>query len=68
VGREVPGESLVIIGDTPADMTCGRDVGARAIGVATGHYRRESLMSYDPAAVFEDLGDTRRVLDAILSA
>jgi phosphoglycolate phosphatase-like HAD superfamily hydrolase len=66
-GREVPGDSLVIIGDTPADMTCGLEVGARAIGVATGHYSVETLQSHAPAAVFADLSDTARVLDAILA-
>jgi phosphoglycolate phosphatase-like HAD superfamily hydrolase len=68
VGREVPGEALVIIGDTPADMTCGQEVRARAIGVATGSYRPASLFRHAPAAVFDDLSDTRRVLDAILAS
>ena len=68
VGREVPGEALVIIGDTPSDVTCGREIGARAIAVATGSYRAESLAAYEPAAVFEDLSDTARVLQVILDA
>ena len=29
----------IILGDTPADVTCGNSIGARAIGVATGDDR-----------------------------
>ena len=35
----------MIIGDTPSDVTCGRPVGARAIAVATGSYRRGELVA-----------------------
>jgi len=34
LGYAVPGERLIIVGDTPADVHCGRGVGARAIAVA----------------------------------
>jgi len=64
--RRVPGESMVIIGDTPADVTCGRGVGARAIGVATGRYTIPELEAHSPQAVFSDLTDTEAVLNAIL--
>lgn len=68
LGREVRGNDLVIIGDTPADLTCGRGVGARAIAVATGGFALEELETYDPAAAFSDLTDTTRVMGAILDA
>jgi phosphoglycolate phosphatase-like HAD superfamily hydrolase len=68
VGRDVRGEALVIVGDTPHDLTCGNEIGARAIGVATGYYRTEALAKHDAIAVFENLGDTMRVVDAILHA
>ena len=68
VGQDVSGDALVIIGDTPSDVTCGREIGARAIGVATGNYGAESLAAYEPAAVFNDLSDTLRVVQAILDA
>ncbi|MBX9928052.1 MAG: haloacid dehalogenase-like hydrolase [Gemmatimonadaceae bacterium] len=67
LGRPVPGESLVIIGDTPADIHCGRGVGARAIAVATGSYSVDELASHAPAAVFLDLADTAAVVAAIAS-
>lgn len=68
LGREVPGDRLIIIGDTPADIHCGRGVGARAIAVASGGYGVEELAQHDPAHTFADLTDTARVLEAIRDA
>jgi phosphoglycolate phosphatase len=65
-GREPRGREVVIIGDTPADVTCGRDIAARAIGVATGAYAMEVLAQAGAHAAFPDLSDTSRVLEAIL--
>jgi beta-phosphoglucomutase-like phosphatase (HAD superfamily) len=68
LGRALAGDRLVIIGDTPADVHCGRGVGARAIAVATGGYTVEELDAHAPAATFADLRDTARVLEAIRDA
>ncbi len=67
LGREVRGEDLVIIGDTPADMTCGDGIGARAIGVATAAYTVEQLMDAGADAAFADLSDTDALLEAVFS-
>jgi len=48
-------------------LSCGRGIGARAIGVATGHYTVEDLASHQPAAVFRDLSCTADVVDAIVA-
>jgi phosphoglycolate phosphatase len=66
-GAPMPGDRMVIIGDTPADIHCGRSLGVRAIGVATGRYSVEALAAHEPAAVFETLEDTDAVLSAILA-
>ena len=66
LGREVAGEKVVVIGDTPADIECGRELGARAIGVASGYYSVAELEKHSPYAVFESLRDTARVLETIL--
>lgn len=63
---DVTGGDVVVIGDTPADIQCGRGIGARAIGVATGGYSVDKLREHQPAAVFVDLSDTRAVVAAIL--
>lgn len=66
LGIDMTGERMVIIGDTPADIHCGRALGVRAIGVATGRYDMQELASHSPAAVFPTLDDTDAVVDAIL--
>lgn len=67
LGREIAGEQMVIIGDTPADIHCGRSLNVRAIGVATGRYSVAELESHAPAAVFETLADTDAVVAQILA-
>jgi phosphoglycolate phosphatase len=66
LGLDVPGAQIVIIGDTPADVECGRGIGARAIGVATGHYSTDELTAHGAVAAFESLVDTDAVIRAIL--
>ena len=68
LGRAIPGADVVVIGDTPADVTCGREIGARAVAVATGRYSVDDLGEHAPYAAFESLADTRAVLDAILAS
>lgn len=65
-GLDIDGARVVIIGDTPADIECGRSLGVRAIGVATGRYSVAELAAHSPAAVFETLEETDVVLEAIL--
>ena len=67
LGLDLPGSAVVIIGDTPADIACGRSVGARAIGVATGRYTVKELSACGAVAVFQDLSDTTAVVEAITS-
>ena len=68
LGREIQGDRLIVIGDTPADIRCGESIGARAIGVATGRYTVDELASHGAYAVFETLADTTAVLDRIMNA
>jgi len=64
-GVSLDGRDVVVIGDTPADIHCGRALGARAIAVATGRYSVDELREHEPFAAFETLGDTRAVLEVI---
>jgi len=68
LGLEIAGAAMVVIGDTPADIQCGRAIGARAVGVATGRYTVEELASHSPVAVFPTLADTDAVVRVILDA
>lgn len=66
LGIDVTGDAIVVIGDTPADLTCGQSLGASAIGVATGRHPVDELLRHDPVAVFADLSDTEAVLRVIV--
>ena len=66
-GRVPRGAEVVIIGDTPADVTCGSGIAARALAVATGAYSVTDLEACGPHAVFLDLSETDAVLEAILA-
>jgi len=68
LGCDVEGSTVVIIGDTPADVECGRGIGARAVAVATGHFTTTDLAAYEPHAVFEDFTDVAAAVRAICDA
>lgn len=59
------GHDVVIVGDTPADMTCGKGIGARAIGVATGPFKAAELESAGGHVVFADFSEPAEVVEAI---
>ena len=65
LGLDVPGNRILVIGDTPADIACGRALGARAIAVATGRYSVAELAGHHPWAVFPTLADTAAVMESI---
>jgi phosphoglycolate phosphatase-like HAD superfamily hydrolase len=67
-GLDIERGRMVVIGDTPADIACGRSLGAKAIGVASGHYTVEQLREHDPYAVFPSLANTQQVLESIVNA
>ena len=37
------GEEILVIGDTPLDIRCGRAIGAKVLAVATGGARLKDL-------------------------
>jgi phosphoglycolate phosphatase-like HAD superfamily hydrolase len=67
VGRPLRGADVVIVGDTPADMTCGTGIGARAIGVGTAAYTTAQLFEAGAHAAFPDLADTAAVVEAVFA-
>ena len=65
-GRRFSGKSVVIVGDSIHDVACGRAMGVRAVGVATGITSLERLAAEKPDALLADFSDTERSLEAIL--
>lgn len=55
-------DKLWVIGDTPADVRCGRAIEARVIAVATGLYSFAELQKTEPDHLFADFSDVEAVL------
>jgi phosphoglycolate phosphatase-like HAD superfamily hydrolase len=47
-GRELLGSEILVVGDTPRDIECGRAIGARVLAVATGGATAEALAERRP--------------------
>lgn len=54
-GRELHGEEILVIGDTPLDIACGRAIGARCLAVATGGAKLDELQTHRPDWAVADL-------------
>jgi len=65
VGTRYAGDDVVIVGDTPADIACGRSFGARTVAVATGTYSRDQLHACSPDHLFDTLEEGDAVWHAI---
>jgi len=66
LNHEVHPENVWVIGDTPADVRCGRAIGANVIAVGTGIHQMEELASSRPDHLFESLADVEAVLRAVV--
>lgn len=56
---------VIVIGDTPHDIACGKAGGARTVGVVTGPFSVEELRAHAPDVVLSDLSDTDAVRRAV---
>ena len=65
-GTDFPPPSVVVVGDTPRDVACGKYGGTRTVAVATGRHGVEVLAATGPDRVLEDLGDLAESLQALL--
>lgn len=53
--RTLSGEEIVVIGDTPLDISCAQSIGARVLAVGTGEYKKDQLMEYKPTWSVDDV-------------
>jgi phosphoglycolate phosphatase len=63
--RTFEADRVVVIGDTPFDVSAAHEVGVRAVGVATGSSTREELMASYADVVIPDLTDTEMVVRSV---
>lgn len=67
-GRQLAGEQMVVIGDTPHDIACGKAIGARTMAVATGRvYTLAELQRAQPWRAFATLPDPGRLWEALMA-
>ncbi len=66
-GRPFRGRDIVVIGDTPYDIRCGKLNGTRTVAVATGPYSMQDLQAEQPDALLPDLNNLDAALTAILA-
>ena len=64
-GTHFAGKQIVIIGDTPEDITCAGSVNGRAIAVATGPFKPDQLRLHHPDFLFDSMANVEDVLTAI---
>jgi phosphoglycolate phosphatase len=55
LGRKLRGEEIIVVGDTPHDIRCGRAIGAKVLAVATGGATLRELERHQPDWAVEDL-------------
>ena len=55
LGCKLDGPEIVVIGDTPRDVACGKYIGARTLAVATGGATLEALQACEPDWAVPDL-------------
>ncbi len=67
-GHTFTGHDVVVIGDTPNDIDCGRAAGAYTIAIATGPFSIDDLRAHTPDAALPDLADTDALFTAIRQA
>lgn len=57
---------FIVIGDTPNDILCARDFGAKVVAVKTGRNQsREKLAEMQPDYLLDDLRETEKVLEIL---
>lgn len=63
--RDIAPQCVVIIGDTPHDISCAKAHGCRSLGVGTGQFRAEQLLASGADHAVDDLSNTEAVMDLL---
>ena len=65
-GQAFRGDAVVVVGDTPRDVECGRHHGVRTVAVATGQWSSAELDAAGAGRTLEDFSDLDATLEALL--
>jgi phosphoglycolate phosphatase len=65
LGQNVSPDQVVVIGDTPHDIDCGRACGAHTVAVATGKFTPAELADHKPDALLADFSNLQASLRAL---
>jgi len=57
LGQPLADEEVLVVGDTPLDIACGKHIGARTLAVATGRHSPDELRTHQPDWVLTRLGE-----------
>jgi phosphoglycolate phosphatase-like HAD superfamily hydrolase len=55
LGRDLQPDKILVVGDTPFDVRCGKFIGAKTLAVATGGTALDELKRHQPDWAVEDL-------------
>jgi phosphoglycolate phosphatase-like HAD superfamily hydrolase len=64
-GQIDDGRQVILVGDTPRDISCARQAGCRVLAVASGQYSVEQLAQHGPDRVVRDLSDPAPLYEMI---
>lgn len=66
IGQPLEGKEIVVIGDTPHDITCGQSIGAKVLAVGTGEFSSAQLRDFNPTWAVENTTeiDLRTLLES----
>ena len=65
-GKTFQASSVVVVGDTPRDVECGKYSGTQTVAVATGRFDVATLEATGADRVLGDFGDLAGTVDALL--
>lgn len=58
-------ENIYVIGDTPRDIESGKKIGVKSVAVATGVYKFDELLKYEPDYIYNNLVEFKSFLKVL---
>jgi phosphoglycolate phosphatase len=64
-GEEIPGDRILVVGDSPLDIKAGHGAGLHVLSVLTGWTPEEDLRALEPEHLLTDLADVDAVVHLV---